>query len=131
MIHTYSIPSRSHLLSPLKTQHYAIHPQINLHSLICYLLHVYCMEINFFVFISDYSLITYLHIFVYELAKITHIYLPFQSIVHISYILYIHLSWTNLSLSSVTKKYDLTLLLSNFLYYSVMNIWYKNPQERV
>ena len=41
----------------------------------------------------DYSHITYVNIFVHKLAESTHFYLPFQSILHILYLLYIYLGW--------------------------------------
>ena len=40
---------------------------------------------------SDYSLFTYLHIFVYELAESTRISLPYHLILHILYLLYIYI----------------------------------------
>ena len=77
-------PAHTHTLTQYAIQHLTL---------------VYCinhrLEINFFMFISsDYSLITYLHIFVHESV---HISLPFHSIVHIHliihilYLLYIYL----------------------------------------
>ena len=49
---------------------------------------------------SDYSLVTFLNIFVYEIAESAHISLPFQSIVHMYIIHSIHISW----LFTVYKK---------------------------
>ena len=95
----YLNPSSQSLL-PSLLSHMTIHPQTNLHS------HIKWFDISFtymvwnigwkFIFLclsSDYFLITYLHIFEYELAKSSHIFLPYQLIVHILYILYIHLGF--------------------------------------
>ena len=76
--------------------HRTIHPYTNMH------LHIKWFDISctyvewklISLFLSSvYSLSAYLQIFVYELAESAHISIPFQSIVHILYLIYIYLGF--------------------------------------
>ena len=64
---------------------------------------------------SKKSLITYIHIFVYELAESVPISLPFQSIVHILYLLCIYLGiyifWGGISFIAFYNCIQLPLFL--------------------
>ena len=86
--------SQSLLPSPLKPKDYTPPNKSSLtHKVIRHLLHVYGKNIEWklisLCLSSDYFLIAYLHIFVYELYCTYS--LPFQSIVHILYLRYIYL----------------------------------------